>query len=132
MMLILTFQSGGKLGPASCHYHDNEVMMVILMLMVLMVMFTMMMVKKMMMIMRIMVMIMMLMLMVMKKMRLILTLQSGGKLGPASCQDHENEDGAGDDVNEDGYEEDNDDADEDDDVNPHIPITGEIGLCFLS
>ena len=81
-----------------------------------------------------------------------LTFQSRGKLGSASCHHHDNENIGDDDVNgsdgdvydDDGEEDDddnedngddhdvNDDGDEEDEVNPHIPITGEIGLCFLS
>ena len=60
-------------------------------------------------------------------------------MGPASCYDHDNEDDGGDhdvdgsdgDVYDDDGEE-NDDDNADDDVNPHIPIMGEIGPCFLS
>ena len=67
-------------------------------------------------------------------MMLILTFQSRGKLGPASCYDHDNEDGGDDGVDDVEEVDDNDDDDKevDDDVNPHIPIRGEIGPCFLS
>ena len=54
-------------------------------------------------------------------------------MGPASCYDHDNEDGGDDGVDDVEEVDDNDDDDKevDDDVNPHIPITGEIGPCFL-
>ena len=65
---------------------------------------------------------------------LILTFRSGGKLGPASCHRHDNDNdddvNDGDDKEEDVNDDDNDKEDED--VNPRIPIRGEIGPSFLS
>ena len=65
-------------------------------------------------------------------MMLILTFQSRGKLGSASCHDHDNEEGGDDDDDEEFNDDDDDEEEEvDNDVKPRIPIMGEIGPCFL-
>ena len=71
------------------------------------------------------------MMMLIKTMMLILTFQSGRKLGPASCYHQDNEN-IGDDDGEEVDDNEDDDEEVDDDVNPRIPMMGENGHCFLS